>query len=171
MNDFLTLARERYSVRSFQQKPVAEKDIRRILSAGQLAPTGCNNQPQRVLVLQSGSALEKMRRCTKCHFDAPLGMLVCYDALQSWKRRYDGADSGWADASIVATHMMLAAHETGVGSTWVMYFDPDAIKAEFELPDHVVPVALLVMGYPAKDAQANPLHHQTKPLEDMVAFL
>jgi len=171
MTDFLTLAKERYSVRKFADQPVTQEDINRILHAGQLAPTGCNNQPQHVFVIQSEEAIAKMRKCTKCHFDAPLGMLVCYDMNQSWKRRYDGADSGWVDASIVTTHMMLEAHAIGVGSCWVMYFDPDALKAEFELPDHLVPVALLVMGYPAEDAQVNPLHEQTKPIEELVTML
>ena len=171
MTDFLTLAKERYSVRKFADKPVAQQDIDRILLACQLAPTGCNNQPQHVFVLQSEEAVSKMRKCTKCHFNAPLGMLVCYDVNQSWKRRYDGADSGWVDASIVTTHMMLAAHEIGVGSCWVMYFIPEAVKTEFDLPDHLVPVALLAMGYPAEDAQVNPLHEQTKPIGELVTIL
>lgn len=169
--DFLTLAEERYSVRKFSDKSVPQETIDRILRAGQLAPTGCNNQPQHVFVIRSEEALAKMRLCTKCHFGAPLGMLVCYDANQSWKRKYDGADSGWVDASIVTTHMMLEAHEQGVGSCWVMYFDPEAVKVQFELPDHLIPVALLVMGYPAENAEASPLHCQTKPLEELVTCL
>ena len=171
MSDFLTLAKERYSVRKFAQTPVSQDKIDLILRAAQLAPTGCNNQPQQILVLQSEAALAKMRECTKCHFGATLGMLVCYDVNQSWKRRYDGADSGWVDASIVTTHMMLAAHEQGVGSTWVMYFDPEAIRTRFGLPENLIPVALLVMGYPAEDAQVNPLHEQTKAIDEMVSYL
>lgn len=171
MTDFLTLARDRYSVRQFADRQVSQQAIDRILQAGQAAPTGCNNQPQHVFVLQSEEALRKMRLCTKCHFNAPLGMLICYDQNQSWKRRYDGADSGWVDASIVTTHMMLEAWEQGVGSCWVMYFDPEAIRTEFALPDHLIPVALLTMGYPADDAQVNPLHHQTKPMEELVTVL
>ena len=171
MTDFLTLAQERYSVRQFDPRPVAQQDIDRILRAGQLAPTACNNQPQRIFVIQSTEALAKMRLCTKCHFNAPLGMLVCWDTLLSWKRKYDGQDSGWVDASIVTTHMMLAAHEAGVGSTWVMYFDPEAMRTQFDLPENLIPAALLVMGYPAKDAQVNPLHYQTKELNDMVPIL
>lgn len=170
-SDFLSLAKDRYSVRKFADKPVPQEVIDRILRAGQLAPTGCNNQPQQVLVMRSEEALAKMRMCTKCHFNAPLGMLVCYDETQSWKRKYDGADCGWVDASIVTTHMMLEAHEQGVGSCWVMYFIPEAVKTEFDLPDNLIPVALLVMGYPAEDAEISPLHDQTKPIEEMVTYL
>ena len=171
MNDFLTLAKERFSVRKFGERPVDPEAIERILYAAQLAPTGCNNQPQHVFVIQSEDALARMRKCTRCHFGAPLGMLICYDSTQSWKRKYDGADSGWADASIAATHMMLEAHELGVGSCWVMYFDPQAVRDEFNLPSQLIPVALLVMGYPAPDAAAAPLHDQTKPLEELVTRL
>lgn len=171
MNDFLSLARERFSVRQFSDQPLPQAVIERILAAGQAAPTACNFQPQHVFVIQSEDALGKMRKCTKCHFDAPLGMLVCYDSTQSWKRKYDGQDSGWVDASIAATHMMMEAWDQGVGSTWVMYFIPEAVKTEFGLPDHLIPVALLVMGYPAEDVQINPLHNQTKTLEETVTYL
>ena len=171
MNDFLSFSQSRYSVRKFKQEPVKQEAIDHILRAGQIAPTACNFQPYHVFVLQSEETIAKMRKCTKCHFDAPLGMLICYDNTQSWKRKYDGQDSGWVDASIVTTHMMLEAWNQGVGSCWVMYFIPEAVKTEFELPDHLVPVALLVMGYPAEDAEVNPLHNQTKPLEELVSFL
>lgn len=167
-SSFLTLAASRFSVRKFENRPVSPEHIEQILRAGQLAPTGCNFQPQQIFVLQSEDALAKMRRCTKCHFDAPLGMLICYDTEKSWKRRYDGQDSGWVDASIVATHMMLEAHAQGVGSTWVMHFNPEAVRREFELPANLIPVALLVMGYPAPDAEAHPFHQQTKSLDEMV---
>lgn len=171
MTDFLTLATERYSVRKFAEQAVEQETIRQIVRAGQLAPTACNNQPQKVFVLQTEEALNKMRKSTKCHFNAPLGMLICYDDTQSWKRKFDGADSGWVDASIVTTHMMLAAQDLGVGSTWVMYFEPETVREEFELPDHLIPVALLAMGYPAADAEPNPLHYQTKTAEELVTYL
>lgn len=171
MHDFLTLAKERFSVRKFAKQSVSQDVIERVLLAGQAAPTACNFQPQHVFVLQSEEALAKLRQCTRCHFDAPLAMLVCYDRLQSWKRKFDGQDSGWVDASIVTTHLMMEAWDQGVGSTWVMYFDPEAIKMEFALAENLIPAALLVMGYPAEDAQINPLHNQKKPLSETVTYL
>lgn len=170
-NRFLTLAQQRYSARKFSDKPVEQSAIDKILRAGQLAPTACNNQPQKVFVLRSEEALRKLRLCTYSHFNAPLAMLVCYDSAQSWKRNYDGQDSGWVDASIVATHLMLEAWEQGVGSTWVMHFIPEAVQTEFELPEQLVPVALLVMGYPAEDASPHPLHAQSKSIDELVEYL
>lgn len=52
------------------------------------------------------------------------------------------------DASIVTTHMMLEAIELGLSTTWVMHFKPDAMREEFNIPDNIEPIALLVMGYP-----------------------
>ena len=77
--NFLTLASERYSVRNFDGRPVEQDKIDRILKAAQLAPTACNFQPQRVLVINSEEALAKLKNCTKWHCDCPLAMLVCFD--------------------------------------------------------------------------------------------
>ena len=66
--DFLALAKNRFSVRSFSDKPVEREKIDAILRAGQAAPTACNLQPQRILVIQGEKALEKYRKCTACHF-------------------------------------------------------------------------------------------------------
>ncbi len=169
--NFIDLAAARYSVRSFKQDPVSQEHIDSILRAGHLAPTGCNNQPQRILVIQSAEAMDKLRACTRCHFGAPMAMLVCYHKDECWTRKYDGESCGWVDASIVTTHMMLQAAEEGVGTTWVMHFDPFAVRKEFGLDDALVPVALLVMGYPAEDCAPNPLHHQARPMEELVSFL
>ena len=168
--DFLKLAAERYSVRKFKEKPVSNQDIEKILKAAHLAPTGCNFQPQRILVINSSDALEKLKKCTKCHFDAPAAMLVCYNENETWTRPYDGAISAPIDASIVATHMMLAAHSIGVGSCWVMHFDPFAMRKEFDIPENIHPVALLVMGYPHPEAAPIPKHSEFRPLDEIVYY-
>ena len=168
--EFEQLIRARYSVRSFRQEHLPEAVIDRILRAGHMAPTGCNYQPQRILVLNTDECMEKLRRCTKCHFSAPSAMLVCHNTAESWVRKYDGALSSPVDAAIVATHIMLAAHNLGVGVCWVMHFDPAAMRETFRIPESVEPAALLVMGYPAEDAKPLDLHFQTRPLEDVVAY-
>lgn len=168
--EFEKLIVERYSVRKFTEEHLEKEHVEAILNAGHKAPTGCNYQPQRILVLNSDKTMEKLRSCTKCHFNAPAAMLVCYNKVESWKRPYDGALSSPVDAVIVATHMMLAAHNLGVGSCWVMHFDPVAMRETFHIPENVEPVALLVMGYPAPDAKPLPLHHQSRPMEEVVFY-
>ena len=168
--DFLKLAAERYSVRSFNGKPLEKEVIDKILEAARIAPTGCNYQPQRILVINTEEALAKLKDCTRCHFDAPCAMLICYNKDECWTRPYDGSRSGIVDASIVTTHMMLQAWELGVGSTWVMHFNPFKMREEFAVPENVEPVALLVMGYPADNAVPNERHTVYRPDEETVFY-
>jgi nitroreductase len=113
-------------------------------------------------------ALEKLKDCTPYHFNAPMAILICYDTTVSWKRKYDNDDSGTVDASIVTTHMMLAAAELGLGTTWVGSFDPGKVRHSFRLPENYVPVAILPIGYPAVDAKPAPYHEKREPLENTV---
>ncbi len=168
--DFLKLVADRFSVRKFKNEHLSVDEINLILKAGHLAPTGCNYQPQRILVLNSDASIEKLKGCTKCHFGAPTAMLVCYNKDETWTRKYDGAISAPVDASIVTTHMMLQAYSMGIGSTWVMHFDPDAMRSTFNIPKNIIPVALLVMGYPADDAAPFNLHSEYRPIEDVVVY-
>lgn len=166
--DFLDLARQRYSVRSFEQRPVEQAAIDQILQAADAAPTAHNNQPQAILAVHSQNGLQALKKCTECHYDAPLAFIVCYDRNTCWKRSYDGRDSGEVDSSIVATHMMLEAAQLGIGSTWIMHFIPEAVRVEFELPDGIEPVSILVMGYP--DAQPSPRHFSRRGPESYVSY-
>lgn len=168
--EFEKLIAERYSVRKFRDERLSEEDVEKILNAGHLAPTGCNYQPQRVLVLNTDESMEKLRSCTKCHFGAPSAMLVCYNSDETWKRPYDGALSAPVDAAIVATHMMLEAHNIGAGSCWVMHFNPEAMRKTFDIPENIIPVALLVMGYPAPDSEPIELHSKFRPMDEVVVY-
>ena len=168
--EFEKLISERYSVRKFKQEHLEKEIIDKILEAGHKAPTGCNYQPQRILVLNTDEAMENLKKCSKCHFNAPTAMLVCYNADESWERPYDGALSAPFDALIVATHMMLAAHNVGVGCCWVMHFDPFSMQEVFSIPENIKPVALLVMGYPATDAKPLELHSKFRPLDEIISY-
>lgn len=168
--EFQQLISDRYSVRNFKSEHLPQEVIDKILEAGHKAPTGCNYQPQRILVLNTDESMNKLRDCTKCHFGAPTAMLICHNKNESWKRPYDGALSSPVDAVIVATHMMLAAHNIGVGSCWVMHFNPSAMRKEFNIPENIEPVALLVMGYPSEEAKPLELHYKNRRIEEVVYY-
>lgn len=168
--DFEQLITERYSIRNFKLEHLQQETIDKILKAGHSAPTGCNYQPQRILVLNTDESIAKLKECTKCHFNAPTAMLVCHNKDESWVRKYDSALSSPVDAAIVTTHMMLACHNEGVGSCWVMHFDPCAMRESFNIPDNIEPVALLVMGYPSDDAKPLELHFKSRPIEEVVFY-
>lgn len=169
MKDFLELVRERYSVRDFQQQPIAEEDMNVILEAGRLAPTAVNYQPQRIYVLKSQEALEKIRSLTPCAFNAPTVLMVCADVDASFHSDFDkGYNSAEMDATIVGTHMMLAAASRGVGSTWVLWFTSGQVKEAFDLPENIRPMFLMPIGYPAEGAAPSNMHESRKGLGETV---
>jgi nitroreductase len=168
MNTFIELAKSRYSVRKYDSKPIPAEVMAQVLEAGRIAPTGCNNQSQRIKVITAAEDLAKVDQCTPCRFDAPAVLLVCYDKTVCWRRTFDGKSCGVSDACIVATHMMLEAADLGLGSCWVMHFDPAKATELFALPEHIVPVAMLPIGYPADDAAPAPMHEEKFGTENML---
>jgi len=167
---FNDLAAKRYSVRKFSTKEVEKEKLEYVLRAGQLSPTAVNYQPQRILVIDDEEGRAKLKECTKYHFNAPVSLLICSKIQEAWTRPFDGKNSGEIDCSIVTTQMMLAAADIGLGTTWIMYYDPAKIIELFNIPPTLEPVALLVMGYPADDATPSPMHSKRKPLEDTVYY-
>lgn len=168
--DFEKLAEERHSVRSFDPRPVEKDKINLILKAGRIAPTACNKQPQRILVISDSEGMEKLAKCTRYTFNAPMALLVCYDSTKAWVRPVDGDNSGLVDASIATTQMILQAADIGLGTTWVGDFEPGLVEGEFDLPDEYVPVAIIPLGYPSRDSQKNPLHFHKHPEEKIVFY-
>jgi hypothetical protein len=71
MNTFIELANSRYSVRKYNSKPIPAEVMSQVLEAGRIAPTGCNNQPQRIKVITSAEELAKVDACTPCRFVRP----------------------------------------------------------------------------------------------------
>lgn len=168
---FLELARARYSVRKFAETPVEEEKLQAVLQAGACAPTAKNLQPQRIYVLQSEAAVARIRGITRCAFNAPVVLLICGDVNEGWVNPFNNRNSTEMDCSIVTTHMMLAARELGLGSTWVCWFDTEGAKKLFGLPQDQEVYALLPLGYPAEDAHPSSMHGSRKPLEETVKYL
>lgn len=166
---FAELMKERYSVRKFDPRPVEPEKLTEILEAGNLAPTGCNYQPQRILVVQ-GADLFKMESCTPMRFGQPVVLVVCWDNRESWKHR-NGRDIGIVDSTIVLTQMMYRAQELGIGSLIVGLYKEQPLREQFRIPDHYEITGLLLLGYPAEDCQPHPqLHFQRKKLEETVFY-
>lgn len=169
MQSFLELAKERYSVRSYQSRAVEEEKIAKILEAAKVAPTACNNQPQKIYVVRSEAARSKLASLTPCTFDAPVVFVVGYEESRSAKGMiHAGHDFGDTDAAIVCTHMMLEARELGLGSCYVGYFREKDVAAALQIPESVHLRALLPVGYAAENAVASAMHTQYRPDGDMV---
>ena len=165
--DFLELAKQRYSCRGFASKKVEDDKIKKILEAAKLAPTARNFQPQKILVLTDEEQLKKLSNCTQYGWNAPVIMIIFYDKESSYKRdKYDNKEFGDIDTSIVTTHMMLEAQNLGLGTTWIGSFDPQKIIETYNVPNNLIPVAILPIGYPSEDIKPSKLHEERKDISD-----
>jgi len=167
---FLDLAKSRYSVRKYENRAVETEKLTAILEAGRIAPTAANKQPCIFLVLNNGESIEKLRKACNPH-GAPLAIIVCADKKSVWIRPFDKANMTEVDSSIAADHMMLCAQDLGLSSCWITYFDPAIVRKEFNIPDNLVPVNILAIGYGADEPQSPDRHTQTrKPLDSIVRY-
>lgn len=169
--NFFELTKARYSVRKYADKPVEPEKLDKILAAGATAPTAKNQQPQRIYVLESPEAIEKIRGITRCAFNAPVVLLVCGDKEAAWTNPFNGRNSAEMDCSIVTTQMMLQAQELGLGTCWVCWFDTEATKKAFNIPETQEVFALLPLGYPAEESKPAAMHDSRKALDETVVRL
>ncbi|MGN0665939.1 MAG: nitroreductase family protein [Huintestinicola sp.] len=168
--DFLALAKQRYSVRSYNDKKVEQEKIEKILLAAQAAPTAANLQPIRIIVVSTDKALEKLGKGAR-FYGAPLAFIICASRDEAWKRKYDNKCTSDIDAAIVTDHMMLEAASLGLGSLWMCWFKPEVIREAFNIPDDLEPVNILGVGYTDEEPQS-PDRHSTarKPLTETVFY-
>ena len=84
--DFLTLARERFSVLEYEYRDVEAEKLEKILAAALAAPTACNLQPQRIVVIDTEEKRQKLNDAVPGGHFAPAAFLVCYDSRACWVR-------------------------------------------------------------------------------------
>ena len=170
--DFMELAKKRYSVRKYSDKPLDDETLKLITDSALIAPTAKNDQAFKVYVIKSKEALEKINELSPCIFGANVVILVCADKTREYHNRLEeGVTSGTEDASIVATHMMLRAAELGVGSCWVNVFPNSKTAEVFSLPEGIFPVLLMPIGYPAEDSEPSERHSLSRPEAELIETL
>lgn len=168
--NLLNLAKKRYSCRSYSTKPVEPEVLRYILETGRVAPTAKNLQPYKVLVVQDEKNLEKLSEAART-YGAPVALVIFKDKNHSWIRPLDNKDHGDVDATIITDHMMLAATEQGLQSVWICFFDALRIKENFQVPDELEPVNILVLGYGTDEPKPEDRHQEMRrPFEECFLF-
>ncbi len=169
--EFKDVVRNRYSCKKFSDKQVSKEQLQAILEAGRLAPTAKNNQEQSVYVVQSEDMLAKIDKVTPCRYGAPTVLVVAFDTNNVFVYPGGKRDSGVEDATIVATHMTLAAADAGVDSCWINFLDPEVTAQELGLPENEEVLMLLDLGFAAEGGQPLPNHDSRKPLAETVKYL
>ena len=169
--EFSEVIRNRYSCKNFSGKEVEKEKLDQILEAGRLAPTAKNLQEQHIYVVQSEKGLAAIDKVTPCRYHAPMVLVVAYHKNNVFTYPGGKRDSGIEDASIVATHMMLAAYNAGVDSCWINFFDPEELAQALDLPEEEEILMLLDLGIAAEGTEALPNHSNRKELAETVTYL
>ena len=169
--EFKEVVKNRYSCKKYSDRQVEEEKLSAILNAGRLAPTAKNLQEQHIYVLRSAEALAKVDAVTPCRYGAPTVLVVAFDSKNVYTYPGGKRDSGVEDATIVATHMILAAADEGVDSCWVNKLDPEQLAVSLGLPENEEILMVMDLGYAAEGAGPLPNHDRRKALEETVTRL
>ncbi len=170
MTNFQDLVVKRYSCKRYDAtRQITEQQLNAILEAGRWAPTAKNLQEQHVYVLQSAESLRLIDEATPCRYDAPTCLVVAFNKEDVYTYPGGRRNSGIEDATIVATHMMLAAESVGVNSCWLNCFDPDRLAEALQLPANEEILMILDLGFAAEGAGPLPNQSSRKPLSETVS--
>ena len=154
----------RRSTRSFQQKPVEQEKLERVLEAGRLAPSARNQQHWKFVVVTDPELREKLAQaCCGQAFvaSAPADLVIC--ATQMGMMACD-QPAETVDCSIALSFMMLEAAEQGLGTCWLGAFHAGEVKKVLSLPGEDIVVAVSPLGYPDSAVEPRP----RKSLEEVV---
>ena len=169
--EFKDVVKNRYSCKKYSERKVDRAKLNDILEAGRLAPTAKNLQEQRIYVVESVENLAKIDNATPCRYGAPTVLVVAFDKNNVFTYPGGMRDSGVEDASIVATHLMLAAANEGVDSCWLNFFDPEKLAKDLGLPENEEILMLLDLGYAAEGAGPLDNHSNRKDLSETVKYI
>ena len=169
--EFKEVVKARYSCKKYSDRQVEKEKLEAILNAGRLAPTAKNLQEQHIYVVQSPEVLAKVDSVTPCRYGAPTVLVVAFDRTNVFTYPGGKRDSGVEDATIVATHMILAAADEGVDSCWGNFLDPEKMAEVLGLPENEEILMIMDLGYAAEGAGPLPNHENRKELSETVSYL
>ncbi len=150
--DTLEAIHTRRSVRKYQDQPLPEALVRKLLAAAMMAPSARNAQPWQFVVIDDRELLAEYARNhpnAAMAKDAPLAVLVCGDVRLELSAGY------WpVDCAAAVENLLLAAHALGLGAVWTGVYPREDRMATLRrlcgVPDDVMPHSLIVLGYPAE---------------------
>jgi nitroreductase len=161
MNTFLELVQNRQSDRAYQDIPVEKEKIDRILEAARLAPSACNGQPWKFIVvtdpekrhLVADAATSKTLSMNHFSKQAPVQLVLVEE-----NSNLTSTIGGWAtnkhyphiDLGIVASHICLAAADEGLGSCMLGWCDEKKVRKALHIPKNKRVMLVILLGYSAQ---------------------
>jgi len=175
----LDLVRHRKSVRNFLDRPVEREKIMMCLEAARLAPSACNSQPWRFIVVDDGQL--KNRLCQAAFSGiysmnsfckmAPVMVAVISEKGKFLARigsMFRGTKFYLIDIGIACEHFVLQAEELGLGTCWIGWFNERAVKSVLNIPQEKKIDILIALGY--YDREKLGPDHGRKPIDKMASF-
>lgn len=156
--DFTTVLKTRRSIRAFADRPIPDDALLRILEAARLAPSACNFQPWRFIVVKDPAArsqLAQMAHSQSFVAQAPV-VIVCCGKRYQQRYNWMGDRAYLVDLGIAIEHLVLAARNEGLGSCWIGAFQDQPIKQLLGIPADYDVVMMLPLGYPLSPDQFAP---------------
>lgn len=153
----------RRSIRRYQERPVEQEKIETLLKAAMAAPSAMNFKPWEFVVVTENGILDEIRSALKFgKFNAPAAIIVCGN-LSFYKNPV--ASKYWVqDCSAATQNILLAAVSLGLGTVWCgvhpIHNYTKRISNIIQLPDHVKPLNVIYVGYPAEE---KPMRTQYNP--------
>ncbi len=146
--------RNRRSIRSYQDKPVEDEKIEKILEAGRWAPSAGNLQSVEYIVVKDQETKEKLSRAALGQdqvSEAPVNIVVCvnFRKISHYGRRGEELYS-LQESGACIQNLMLTAHSLGLGTCWVGAFSEERAKEILGVSEHVRTVGIITLGYPSE---------------------
>jgi nitroreductase len=170
MNPKLNFIFSRRSVRKYQDRQVPQEMLEDLLQAAMAAPSAVVKDPWHFLVIRDRDSLNRLAEVlpnAPMLRQAPAAIVVCGDI----ERAHDRQESFMLqDLSAAVENVLLAANALGLGACWLGVHPRqermDGIRRLFNLPDHIIPVAGIAVGWPAEQPEmrtrynAGRVHHE-----------
>ena len=176
---FLELVKKRQSVRTYSSKPVPKDVLDRCVEAARLAPSACNSQPWRFIIVADAEIKKRLADAafsgvySMCKFvkRAPVIVVVITEKM-SYAARVGAflknVQYSLIDIGIACEHFVLQATEDGVGTCMIGWFYERKVKKVLGLPKSAHVDMLISMGYPEDDEIREKVR---KPLEEIVEYI
>jgi len=163
MAELMQVIKGRRSIRKYEDREVTPEQLTTVLEAVQWSPSWANTQCWEVIVIREAATkqalqetLAKGNPATKAVLDAPVLLAMCGKLKSSgyYKDQVTTKFGDWFlfDLGIATQSLCLTAHELGLGTVVVGLFDHDKARTILKVPDGYEVVALLPLGYPAKES-------------------
>lgn len=156
MENLIPAIRARRSIRKFQPRPVEREKLEHILRAAMQAPTAKNSQCWEFLVVtdpEDRLAVSRMSEYAMCAAKAPALIIPLVNLERT------GREEIWwvEDLSAATENMLLQIEAEGLGATWLGMYPrkvrTDALSAHFALPEHILPFAVIALGYKEREKE------------------